>query len=72
MEQLNKEDMIRLDCDRMIESIKIGWTKDDMQQFWGWTDNRYKEIFKLVYDVVKDYLKLDQPENLDAEIMKVF
>ena len=72
MEQLSKEDMMRLDCDRMIESIKQGWNKDDMQHFWGWTDNRYAKIYALVYEEVKDDLKLEKPQNLDTEIMKVF
>ena len=71
-EQLSKTEMLRLDQDRMIDSIKLGWTPDDIKQFWNWTTQHYNAIFRLVYEEVKDYIKLDNPQNLDTEIMRVF
>lgn len=71
-EQLSKTEMLRLDQDRMIDSIKLGWTPDDIKKFWNWSTQHYNQIFRLVYDEIKDLLKRDDPQNLDNEIMRVF
>ena len=71
-QQLTKEEMLGLDQERMIESIKMGWTPEAVKKFWGWSDKRFALLYRLVYEEVKDYLKLDNPENTEKEIMRVF
>ena len=73
MEELTKTQQKRLDQDRMIESIKMGFSREEIMKLWGWSAYKYEMLFRLVLQEVSDFIKESQePVNLDNEIMKIF
>lgn len=72
-EQLTKTQQKRLDQQRMVDSIKLGWSREEIMKFWNWSAYKYEMIFRLVMQEISDFIKESQePLNLDDEIMKTF
>ena len=71
-EQLSKTDMMRLEENRMVESIKLGMTPDEIKKLWDWSTAHYNALYRQVYDEIKDYVQTENPQNLDEEIMNEF